>query len=180
MQHRKSAIGLLLGSTLGIALGAYASDTEHHFPRDTRIDHVLLVSVDGLHAIDLENYIMNTQGRLLRNLPSTGSATRGPLQSKPSDSFPGLLLIVTGGSPISTGVFYDVSYDRSLFDPSNTDCHGAPGTVTTFDETIDLFDKTGKDLDLIDPPPCRMATMATDSAFRSFPMISSRSIQFSK
>ena len=32
----------------------------------------------------------------------------------PSDSFPGLLAFVTGGSPKSTGVYYDDSYDRLL------------------------------------------------------------------
>jgi len=30
--------------------------------------------------------------------------------SRPSDSFPGLTALVTGGSPRSTGAFYDVSY----------------------------------------------------------------------
>jgi len=37
--------------------------------------------------------------------------------SKPSDSFPGLTALATGGSPRSTGAFYDVSYDRALSPP---------------------------------------------------------------
>jgi hypothetical protein len=151
MQQGKNAIGILLCSALGIALGAYASDSEHHFPRDTRIDHVLLVSVDGMHAIDLENYIKAHPESPLAELAEHGVRYTSASSSKPSDSFPGLLAIMTGGSPISTGVFYDVSYDRSLFDPANTDCHGAPGTVTTFDESIDLLDNTGKSRDVINP-----------------------------
>ena len=42
-----------------------------------------------------------------------------------------------GGSPISTGVYYDVSYDRTLFAPDDHNCTGSPGTVVAYDETID-------------------------------------------
>ena len=37
--------------------------------------------------------------------------------SRPSDSFPGLTAIVTGGSPALTGVYYDVAYARNLDAP---------------------------------------------------------------
>ena len=151
MQSKKTVLTLLLASALGAASTAQAGDTDHHFPRDTRINHVLLISVDGLHAIDLENYIAKHPQSALAELTEHGVRYTNASSTRPSDSFPGLLAMVTGGSTVSTGVFYDVSYDRNLFDPSNTDCHGAPGSVTTFDESIDLFDKTGKDLDVIDP-----------------------------
>jgi hypothetical protein len=36
-------------------------------------------------------------------------------------------LRVTGGSPVTTGLFYDVSYDRTIFDPTNTMCSGNGG-----------------------------------------------------
>jgi hypothetical protein len=71
--------------------------------------------------------------------------------SKPSDSFPGLMALVTGGSPRSVGAFYDVAYDRSLDPPAATTGNGvagAPGlctpgaaptgTTTEFDEGIDI------------------------------------------
>jgi hypothetical protein len=53
---------------------------------------------------------------------------------------------VTGGSPRSTGAFYDVSYDRALSSPAQTTPYGipggaCPGTVGTqvgFDEEIDI------------------------------------------
>jgi hypothetical protein len=44
-------------------------------------------------------------------------ATHGTRGSPP-------LALVTGGSPISHGVFYDVSYDRTLSDPTNVTCSG--------------------------------------------------------
>jgi len=69
--------------------------------------------------------------------------------SKPSDSFPGLMALVTGGSPRSVGAFYDVAYDRSLNPPATTTGNGVagatctrgatpPGTTTEFDEGIDV------------------------------------------
>jgi len=41
--------------------------------------------------------------------------------SKPSDSFPGLTAIVSGGSPRIEGAFYDVAYDHSLDPPDDYD-----------------------------------------------------------
>ena len=57
--------------------------------------------------------------------------------TSPSDSFPGLLSMVTGGTPQSTGVFYDDSYSRDFFAPGNTACSGAAGAETVYDESLD-------------------------------------------
>jgi hypothetical protein len=46
--------------------------------------------------------------------------------SRPSDSFPGLMAIVTGGSPKSVGAFYDVAYDRILAPPTIETGNGNP------------------------------------------------------
>lgn len=119
--------------------------------RGLDIDHVVLLSIDGLHAIDLQRYIESHPRSALARVARHGVNYTNAQSSSPSDSFPGLLALVTGGSPVSHQVFYDVSYDRNLFDPTNTACAGAPGTVPTFDESIDLVDSSGKDLDVIDP-----------------------------
>jgi len=68
-----------------------------------------------------------------------------------SDSFPGLMALVTGGSAVTTGLFYDVSYDRTIFDPTNTTCSGTPGNTMVFDETIDLYNAQNVSLNVIDP-----------------------------
>jgi hypothetical protein len=47
------------------------------------------------------------------------------------------LALTTGGHPASTGVYYEVSYDRSLY-PPKSNCTGTPGTVVAFDESIDI------------------------------------------
>jgi Type I phosphodiesterase / nucleotide pyrophosphatase len=62
--------------------------------------------------------------------------------SSPSDSFPGLLAQLTGGTPKSTGVFYDNSYDRSMWAPGSN-CQGPAGTNTVYDESIDKVDGSG-------------------------------------
>ena len=53
--------------------------------------------------------------------------------SKPSDSFPGLTAIVTGGSPALTGVYYDVAYSRNYDAPAKTTGNGvAAGPCTPY------------------------------------------------
>jgi hypothetical protein len=84
-----------------------------------RIDHVLLLSVDGMHALDLANYVMSHPTSNFAQLSATGLTYGNASGSRPSDSFPGLLAMVTGGSPNSTGVFYDRSYDRKLSPPGS-------------------------------------------------------------
>src|SRR5207302_8281088 len=103
------------------------------------IKHGLLINVDGLHALDLAGFVDSHPNSALAELSRHGitySNTRTPANT---DSFPGLLALVTGGSPISHGLFYDVSYDRTYFDPTNTTCTGSPGNNMVFDESIDLF-----------------------------------------
>ena len=72
-----------------------------------QIKHVLLISVDGMHAVDFlncANGISTTNNNLpycpnIAALGLTGINYVAASTSKPSDSFPGLTAIVTGGSP---------------------------------------------------------------------------------
>jgi diacylglycerol kinase len=65
--------------------------------------------------------------------------------STPSDSFPGLAALVTGGSPVTTGLWYDDTYNRALSPPAQTDglgnpggaCPGTVGTAVAWDEAVD-------------------------------------------
>jgi hypothetical protein len=121
------------------------------------IKHVLLVSVDGMHAVDFENCAKGistvNNGEpycpALAALGKTGVTYVAASTSKPSDSFPGLISIVTGGSPALTGIYYDVAYARNLDAPTITTGNGlgagpctpgaAPtGTTSEYEEGIDL------------------------------------------
>lgn len=137
----------LLSSTAVLVPSALADRQE--------VKHVLLLSIDGMHAVDLANCASGVSGvnggapycPNLAQLTQHGITYQQTSTSIPSDSFPGLTALVTGGSPRSTGAFYDVSYDRSLSPPAQTTPYGirggadlCPGTVGTqvgFDEEID-------------------------------------------
>src|SRR5215831_11646385 len=136
----------VLLATLVLILPSFAKK-----PPESRIRHVLLISVDGLHALDVANYVQSNPKSALAELAGHGLTYSNARTPANSDSFPGLLALVTGGSPISHGLFYDVSYDRTLFDPTNTTCSGKPGNTIVFDETIDVYNSAGVSLNVIDP-----------------------------
>jgi len=101
------------------------------------IRRVLLISVDGLHEIDLANWIAANPTSTLARLAASGVQYTDAHTTTPSDSFPGTVALATGGTPKSTGVYYDDSYDRTLYSPGN-ECTGDPGTEAIFDESIDF------------------------------------------
>jgi hypothetical protein len=115
------------------------------------IHHVLMVSVDGLHALDVARFAEAHPQSALAELSSHGVTYTNARTPANSDSFPGLLALVTGGSPVSHGLFYDVSYDRTVFDPTNTTCAGPAGNMMVFDESIDLYNASHVSQDVIDP-----------------------------
>ncbi|HEX4662119.1 MAG TPA: alkaline phosphatase family protein, partial [Candidatus Saccharimonadales bacterium] len=117
----------------------------------SKIQHVLLISVDGLHALDVANYVANNPKSALAELSRHGVTYSNARTPANSDSFPGLLALVTGGSPITHGLFYDVSYDRTIFDPTNTTCTGPAGNFMVFDESVDLYNAQNVSQNVIDP-----------------------------
>jgi hypothetical protein len=119
--------------TLAVAAAAPASAA---LPKSHKYDHVLIISIDGLHAVDLTNYIQNHPGSTLAALAGHGIVYPNALTTGPSDSFPGLTSFMTGSTPKSAQVFYDVSYDRKMFAPGSN-CQGLPGTVPAYDESLD-------------------------------------------
>ena len=100
-----------------------------------RVKRVLLLSLDGLHALDLANYVKARPNSTLAQLSQHGTTYTNARTSLPSNSWPGLLAIVTGGSPLSTGVIFENSYDRSL-SPPESKC-ASLGTAVVFDSSID-------------------------------------------
>ena len=146
---------VLLALTVACSMGtAIASDDDSH---QGHIKRVLLISIDGMHAVDFANCANGistiNNGKpycpALAALGKTGVNYVAASTSKPSDSFPGLTAIVTGGSPALTGVYYDVAYSRNYDAPAKTTGNGlaagpctpnAPptGTTTEYEEGIDI------------------------------------------
>lgn len=100
------------------------------------IRHVLLLTMDGAHALDLKNYIDSHPQSALAKLKSMGIVYKNASASNPSDSFPAMMAIITGGGPATAGIWYEISYDRSL-SPPGSDC-SKTGTEIALDETIDI------------------------------------------
>ena len=99
------------------------------------VKRVLLISVDGLHSSDLSSYIAANPKSTLAALAGMGVWYPNASGNKPTDSFAGLMGIVTGGTPKSTGIYYDDSYDRKL-SPPGSNC-STIGTEVLFDGSID-------------------------------------------
>jgi hypothetical protein len=126
----------------GSALVAQA-DSEHSLER---MQHVLLISVDGLHAVDLSNYVQKHPESTLAELSRHGVTYTNASTSTPSDSFPGLAALVTGGSPTTSGFWYDVTWNRAvapqqtgnaIMGSSGGSCPGTVGAVVELDEGVD-------------------------------------------
>jgi predicted AlkP superfamily pyrophosphatase or phosphodiesterase len=158
----RAIIAAAMTTTGAFAGGANAFGVE-------RIDHVVLISVDGLHALDVENFVKTHPDSTLAELAHHGVRYTSASSSRPSDSFPGVLALVTGGSPVSTGVFYDVSWDRNQFAPGDSLCQGTQGIQTTYDETIDLIGANSVDLNVIDPTTLPYARNAKGECVHVYP-----------
>lgn len=109
-------------------------------------EHVLLISVDGMHAVDLTKWIQNNPDSNFAKLAGSGIVYPNAFTTAPSDSFPGMIAQATGGTSKTAGLFYDDSYDRTLY-PSKASytsqgmadpgCTGTPGTEVTNFENLD-------------------------------------------
>ncbi|HXN94740.1 MAG TPA: alkaline phosphatase family protein [Candidatus Acidoferrales bacterium] len=150
MNQRLLAVALSIG-LIGTTFSAPARANDE-LGGGQKIKHVLLISVDGLHALDVANYVAAHPHSALAELAGHGITYSNARTPANSDSFPGLLALITGGSPISHGLFYDVSYNRGIFDPTNTTCSGQVGNMQVFDESIDKYSGTPPvSLNVIDP-----------------------------
>ncbi|HLW89740.1 MAG TPA: alkaline phosphatase family protein, partial [Roseiarcus sp.] len=142
-----TAIALALSTQLLFAAAAKADDDNDGHRQPRHIEHVLLISIDGFHAVDLTNCVAGGYCPHLAELAEHGVTYANASTTKPSDSFPGLTAQITGGTPKSAGVYYDDSYDRTLYAPANFStgpCTSGPGAETNNSEVED------KDLHQID------------------------------
>jgi hypothetical protein len=131
-----------------VALWVVFTATAARPSADSTISHVLLISIDGMHSLDYDNCVAAGTCPNLALLGQTGVNYKHTSASKPSDSFPGLTALVTGGTPKSTGIYYDVAYDRTLSPPAEDTGNGLSGgsckagevvgTRTEYEEGVDI------------------------------------------
>jgi hypothetical protein len=101
-----------------------------------------------MHAVDYLNCVSGGYCPNLAALGRTGVNYTRTSTSRPSDSFPGLMALVTGGTPRLVGAYYDVAYDRVLAPPLNDTGNGVfsgtctpntpNGTTTEYEEGVEF------------------------------------------
>src|ERR1700757_3703852 len=104
----------------------------------TKVGHVLLISVDGLHQSDLAWYVRAFPKSTLASLVAQGVDYSNASTPFPSDSFPGMVGQVTGGNPLSTGIYYDDTWNHGVYPAGTTSCSGpvlgGEAAYTEFDD----------------------------------------------
>ena len=134
-----TVIAMAAGSAYPVAAMAWSVTPDY--------EHVLLISVDGMHAIDLANWVQYHPTSNFAKLANSGVIYSNAFTTAPSDSYPGMIAQVTGASPKTAGLFYDDSYDRTEY-PSEASytsqnlpdpgCTGGQGTEVTNFEELDV------------------------------------------
>jgi Type I phosphodiesterase / nucleotide pyrophosphatase len=104
-------------------------------PGTGKIRHVLVISIDGMHAVDLANFIKSEPDSALARLSKTAIIYTQATTAKPSNTLSGMMSIATGGSPNSTGIWYEGSYSRTL-SPPGSHC-ATKGTMVIWGSTLD-------------------------------------------
>ena len=103
-----------------------------------QIQHVLLISVDGMHQSDLEWYVANHPNSELARLATGGAEYTNAQTPVPSDSDPGGTALMTGADPKTLGIYYDDEYSHGVFPPGTTNCSGpVPGGNVIYDSPDD-------------------------------------------
>jgi len=141
MTRRRTRVLTGLAMT-GVVAGGVASASGVAARGPAAVQHVLLLSVDGLHQSDLAWYVQQHPSSALAKLTRSGVEFTHAQTPFPSDSFPGMVGQATGGNPSSTGVYYDDTWNAAML-PAGTsaaDCAGGsvtPGVEVTYFEQLD-------------------------------------------
>jgi hypothetical protein len=123
----------------GTALASAAVQPGHSGGKPSGIQHVLLISVDGLHQQDLTWYVRNFPRSTLATLDRRGLEYSNAQTPFPSDSYPGIVGQMTGGDPGVTGIYYDDTWNHGVFPAGTTNCSGpVPGGEAAYMEAADI------------------------------------------
>src|ERR1700744_2699245 len=83
-------LSTIAGVSALLSFGGHAHAVTYPAPAvGTTYKHVLLISVDGLHASDLSNWIENHRSGNIAKLASHGIIYPNAFTTAPSDSYPG-------------------------------------------------------------------------------------------
>jgi len=139
MKNRTTTVtlgGLVAGILLALPAIAGNDNSNNNL---TKVDHVLLISVDGMHQSDLAWYAQTHPKSTLAALMAQGMDYSNASTPFPSDSFPGMIAQLTGGNPATTGIYYDDTWNHAVFPAGTKSCNGpVPGGETAYTEVDDI------------------------------------------
>jgi hypothetical protein len=147
MKHvaRRGALAAGAVSMLGLigmvalpSSGLAGADGDGHGHGHAQVQHVLLISVDGMHQSDLDWYVANHPTSELARLATGGAEYTNAQTPDPSDSDPAGTGLMTGADPKLTGIYYDVEYSHGVFPAGTANCSGpVPGGNVIYDSPDD-------------------------------------------
>ena len=133
-----AGFAMAVGGT-ALASAATVQPAQVRGGQSTSIQHVLLISVDGMHQQDLTWYVHTYPDSTLAVLDHEGLEYSDAMTPFPSDSFPGMVGQVTGGDPKVTGIYYDDTWNHDVFPAGTTNCSGpVPGAEVAYTEADDI------------------------------------------
>ncbi|HEY0933341.1 MAG TPA: alkaline phosphatase family protein, partial [Trebonia sp.] len=133
-----ASAAVVAGGTALAASAATVQPSQSSWGHASGIQHVLLISVDGMHQSDLAWYVARYPHSELARLAAGGAEYTRAQTPDPSDSDPAGTGLVTGGNPKSTGIYYDVEYSHGVFPAGTTNCSGpVPGGDVIYDSPDD-------------------------------------------
>jgi Type I phosphodiesterase / nucleotide pyrophosphatase len=129
-----SAISILgVAGLVGLPAAGTAGADGH-----AQTQHVLLISVDGMHQSDLDWYVATHPTSELARLATGGAEYTNAQTPDPSDSDPAGTGLMTGADPKLTGIYYDDEYSHGVFPAGTTNCAGpVPGGNVIYDSPDD-------------------------------------------
>ncbi|MGN6160832.1 MAG: alkaline phosphatase family protein, partial [Marmoricola sp.] len=139
---RPAALGLAAASAAALsAVPLLSASAQASHASAPHAKHVLLISIDGMRQSDLAWYVAQHPSSALAKLVHNGTEYTNALASNPSDSDPGGTALMTGGTPKSTGIYYDVEDSHKVDEPGAacTPGHAATGGDVIYDSPDDAL-----------------------------------------
>jgi hypothetical protein len=131
-------LSISAGLLLTVLIGGSVLRADDDGPGETKIKHVLLISIDGMHSQDLAQWVSANPSSTLARLTATGVNYTNAFTTQPSDSIPSTVGIFTGASPAVGGMYYDDAWHRAWWKPGSNCTIGNAGTAIDLKNTIDI------------------------------------------
>lgn len=103
---------------------------------DAPYQHVLLLSIDGLHGADITDPAVAPYIPDILDLANHGITYSNAYAVKPTDNFPNMIAQVTGAGPKTSGIYYDETYRRDYY-PAFSGPTSPAGAIASWTASID-------------------------------------------